>query len=385
MTDLDIVRFEGLRTFLAFKGCRNLLPILANVLRDWPMVRVGATEGLSPPIVVEKINQRYQRRSPWLEQPVAFRDPVDAVCGLIVDLIHAYITEQENPLCLHGAALEVQNGLMIFPNTYRAGKSLLSLKLVSRGARLFSDDVLPIGDNDNVGIALGILPRLRLPLPEAAGKELTEYIKVRVGPQSHRYRYVQLDREALAERGSQAPVTVVISLRRGAGARPLLQPAKKSDVVRDMILRNFARQSPSVAIVDQIHAAVEKAQCFTLDYDNLDEAAELLEERFGFCRVPHHPRVDVDTLSKERFLQSPAIIARRIDDTLFLINPHDESIFYLNALSAGLWHLLADPVSLGEATVTVQQAFPEISTDNITTDVSTLFTQLLEKQLIKVM
>ena len=383
MTDLDIVTFQGLRTPLALKGCRNLLPILASVLRDWPIARVGAEEGLAPLIVVEKINQRYQRRSPWLEQPVAFRDPVDTVCGLIVDLIHAYIAEQENPLCLHGAALEVQNGLMLFPNTYRAGKSLLCLKLVSCGARLFSDDVLPIGDNGNVGMALGMLPRLRLPLPETAGKELTEYIRARIGPQSRRYRYVQLDREALAGRGSQAPVTVVINLSRGVGARPSLQPAKKSDVVRDMILRNFARQSPSVAIVDQIHAVVEKAQCFTLDYDNLDQATELLVERFGLRRQQQLRAAESRTQCRERFQQSQGIIARHSDDTLFLINPHDESIFYLNALSAGLWQLLADPVSLAEAIATVEQAFPEIATDSVASDVSRIFRELLEKQLIK--
>lgn len=234
-----------------------------------------------PAIRLQKIADAYERHSAWLSKPIGFSDPVDTVCDFIVDLIHAYVADHDKLLCLHGAAVELKTGLMVFPNTYRAGKSILSLKLVSLGARLFSDDVLPVNHQDNSGIALGILPRLRLPLPETACQSLTAFIELRTGPQNQRYRYIRLDENELARRDTQAPVTAITILRRSSDARPSLVPARKSDVVRDMILRNFARQNPAIEIVDRLHTIVEQAECFTLTYDSLDQAANLLEEAFG--------------------------------------------------------------------------------------------------------
>jgi len=234
-----------------------------------------------PAITLHKIADAYERHSAWLPKPIGFSDPVDTVCDFIVDLIHAYVADHEKLLCLHGAAVELKTGLMVFPNTYRAGKSILSLKLVSCGARLFSDDVLPIRHQSNAGIALGILPRLRLPLPETAGPALADFIHHRNGPQNTRYGYIRLDENELAPRGTEAPVTTITTLERSAETKPSLQPARKSEVVKDMILRNFARQNPAIEIVDRLHTIVEQAECYTLIYDTLDQATELLEEAFG--------------------------------------------------------------------------------------------------------
>jgi hypothetical protein len=281
----DIVAFNGLSSPVAFKACETLFPIFATVLRDWPMQNINSDSGSEPVIWLEKVSKHYERRSAWLPKPARFRDSVDAVCDLIVDFIHAYVAEQEKLLCLHGAAVELQSGLMVFPNTYRAGKSILSLRLVSLGARLFSDDVLPIEHQTNSGMALGILPRLRLPLPATAGPALTDFIEQRCGPQNKRYRYIRLSDNELARRGTKAPVAAITILKRSSGTKASLQPAPQSEIVRDMILRNFARQNPAIEIVDRLHAIVEQAQCYTLTYDTLDQAAAILENAFGIRPV----------------------------------------------------------------------------------------------------
>jgi hypothetical protein len=266
---------------MMFTGCEALYPIFTAVLRDWPMVMTDFLPGSEVVITLERIAERYERRSSWQPEPIGFRDPVDAVCDFIVDLIHAYVGEHQKNLCLHGAAVELGAGLMVFPNTYRAGKSILSIKLVSLGARLFSDDVLPIDHQRNTGTALGILPRLRLPLPDKAEQSLISFIDHRIGPQNKRYRYIRLDEDELAPLGSVAPVAAITILERDPGAKPLLRPAKQSDVVKHMILRNFARQNPAIEIVDRIHGLVEQAECYTLTYDTLEQAADLLDDAFG--------------------------------------------------------------------------------------------------------
>lgn len=278
---IDTIRFNGMRSCAEFNDCKALYPILGAVLRDWPFELVTSRTDPPPVIRVGKTSAGYKRQSSWLAQPVVFNDTVDTVCDFIVDLIHSYIADHENYLCLHGAAVELKPGLMVFPNTYRVGKSLLSLKLVSRGARLFSDDALPVSGQDNSGNALGILPRLRLPLPDSIGQAFRDFIDHRIGPQNARYRYVNLDESKLVKRGTKAPVTAITVLYRGDDLEPSLRPAKKSDVVREMILRNFARQNPAIDILDRIHNIVDQADCFSLTYDTLNQAAELLEEALG--------------------------------------------------------------------------------------------------------
>lgn len=81
------------------------------------------------------------------------------------------------------------------------------------------------------------------------------------------------------------------------------------------------------------------------------------------------------------FRRNPAILKRRIDDTVFLVNPADDTIFYLNPLSAGLWKLLADPISIADAGRIVQEAFPDTPPAQIAADVAKLIAELEKKGL----
>lgn len=170
---------------------------------------------------------------------------------------------------------------MVFPNTDRAGKSTLALRLVSCGARLFADDVLPLTKESNFGMALGILSRLRMPLPEGSDNGSKDFISDCAGPQNTRYLYVSLGSEEQARLGTMSSIRGITVLKREKNVQPNLLEGKKSNVVRDMILRNFARQNPSLEIVDRLNSITENAACYELRYDNLEAAVKLLEDIFG--------------------------------------------------------------------------------------------------------
>ena len=82
------------------------------------------------------------------------------------------------------------------------------------------------------------------------------------------------------------------------------------------------------------------------------------------------------------FRRNPGILERRIDETVFLVNPEDDTIFYLNPLSSGLWRLLAEPISIAKAARVVQEAFPDTPPDQISGDVSRLIRDLENQGLI---
>ena len=277
----ELFSFTGLRSPVAFINSESLYRHLFTILRDWEIKRLDQSAVQAPVITIQKTGEGFQRQSRWLSKPKIFRNPIDTVCDFIVDLIHAYIADNEGLLCLHCAAVKFSHGLVVFPNTYRAGKSILSLKLVSCGGQLFTDDVLPITSQDNFGMALGILPRLRLPLPEASGRAFSNFAFEHAGPKSDRYLYVKLSKREQAVLGTKVPIRGITFLQRDTASKPALMKVKKSTVVKDVILRNFARQNPALEIVERLYSIAEKADCYTLRYASLDQAVELLDDAFG--------------------------------------------------------------------------------------------------------
>jgi hypothetical protein len=278
---VDHLYFAGLLQPVAFIDSESLYPYIYTILRDWSIDKVDPIDDKPPAMTIQKTEAGFERRSRWLSKPAIFRNPVDAACDLVVDLIHAYVTDHKGLLCLHCAAVEFNQGLVVFPNTYRAGKSTFSLKLVASGERLFTDDVLPISNQGDVGLALGILPRLRLPLPNELTPDFVDFITKRVGPQNQRYLYVKLGLNEQAVLGTEAPIRGITILKREKNAEPRLLGIEKSIVVKDMILRNFARQNPGLEIVDRLYSIVDNAECYSLRYDNLNQAVKLLEDAFG--------------------------------------------------------------------------------------------------------
>jgi hypothetical protein len=266
---------------VAFINSQALYRHLFTILRDWEIQKLDRNAHQPAVITIEKTDAGFLRQSRWLSKPAIFRHPVDAVCDFIVDLIHAYVADNSGLLCLHCAAVESRQGLVVFPNTYRAGKSTLSLKLVSCGGRLFTDDVLPIPSESEDGLALGILPRLRLPLPDTAGQAFVDFVSQRGGPKNGRYLYIKLNGREQAAFGTTAPIRWIIILQRDGAAKPALMKTEKNIVMKDILLRNFARQNPALEIVERLHTVVEQAECCTLRYATLDQAANLLEEAVG--------------------------------------------------------------------------------------------------------
>jgi hypothetical protein len=82
------------------------------------------------------------------------------------------------------------------------------------------------------------------------------------------------------------------------------------------------------------------------------------------------------------YLRNHKIVERRIDDTVFLVNPEADTVFYLNPLGTAIWQLLAKPISAAEAANIVQLAFPDVPSKKITEDVSKLLDALNKRNLV---
>ena len=274
--------FSGMQGTVALHDCDELLDPVLRVTRGWPSETVTDGPSETVAISISAISDGYSRVSTWTPVPSTDDDIADALCDLISDLIDAYLAERPDMLALHAAAVDIGGKLVLFPNQHKAGKSLLSVQLAALGGRVFSDDVLPIDPESSNGIALGIAPRLRLPLPENAGAFLREHLSQCGTITNERYAYVDTPTSTRPMLGTQAPIETIINLNRAEGAtEPELTPMPTSSAVKMMIERNLGFRGNANGVLDQLCDIVEKCDCYELRYHDPFDAAKHLMAVFG--------------------------------------------------------------------------------------------------------
>jgi hypothetical protein len=273
---VKLLEFADIENPIALIGCEELAPIIRQVLRGWDMRETTCAEPTTAKISIRKTKKGYIRSSPWVKKPQSFRHPVTAVCDFLVDLTNAYLADHPEMLCLHTAAVHLDDGLVLLPGTYRAGKSTLSVHCAAAGFKLFSDDVLPVDGETRSGIAPGILPRLRLPLPDNSGAAFKDFVASRAGAESDRYLYVDLEAERFASRGIKAPITAIVLLERMETGSPEIAPISGGETLKRAILQNFSRAQPALNILDNLHGIVAGARCFELRYRTGEEAVDMI-------------------------------------------------------------------------------------------------------------
>jgi len=276
-----LLSFASISRPILFKGSAELLPNLGAVLRGWRIDRLASSPEADPVIVVERTAEGYRRTSRWLANAATFADPVDAVCDFLVDLVKAFVAANPGLLCLHCAAAQYDDGLVLFPSTYKAGKSVLAASLAASGVRLFSDDVLPVISGTSLGMAPGILPRLRLPVPDGAAPGLAEFAERREGLRGARYVYLDPGPAMLARLGETAPIRGMVLLDRDPARPPKMTSAGTDEVLCNAVLRSFGDNFSGIETLDRLHQIVGGAACYRLSYSAAEQAVTMLGDVFG--------------------------------------------------------------------------------------------------------
>lgn len=364
-------------------------PVLNSVFRRWAFKESDGSVPDESGIVATRTKRGYQVEAPWLEEPRRYSDDVNLACGLAVLVNRSMLGEDEGLLCLHGAGVAIGGRVVVFPNYYRAGKSTLTVCLAAAGARVFSDDILPILPDDSC-MALGISPRLRLPLPEAAGLRTAAFVKSHAGAVNKQYLYVELDEDGQAPFGATAPFGGFVLLDRKDDGPASLEAVGMGEVLKQLVLRNFVRQMSADESLKRLHGIVSGSRCFRLTYSNGDEASDLLMDRFGTAGAATLPSDAEDTkiveasgAPAEHPRRKAGIGERLVDGDLFLIGETGESIFHLNPVGAGLWRLMDGDCSVEEAIAVLGEAFPDADPAGIERDVNKLIGDMQARGLLE--
>ncbi|MBC8445517.1 MAG: hypothetical protein H8D75_02640 [Rhodospirillaceae bacterium] len=276
------IAFDDMKSPVAFRGCDEMAPAIGSILQGWSFHKARAADHPSPAITISRTPSGYARESEWLSEPVVYPNIINAACDFLVDAFKCYVANNPSLLCLHTAAVDFGDGLYLFPSTYNAGKSTLCVHLASLGMKVYADDVLYL-NGDSRGMAPGVLPRLRLPLPGDCGDAFHTFVGKRQGPKSSRFLYLKMRAGELASYGETAPIKGIIELCRDPVARMEMLPATTGDILKRTILQNFAQAVPALETLDRLHGLCEKAKRYTLHYPDGARAARFLVEALKPC------------------------------------------------------------------------------------------------------
>lgn len=281
MPDLSsLYRFGPVAAPVAFHGCDDLVPLIAGRMHGWRITPWPDAGEVEPALAVTRQSSEYELRSRFMRKCETYDDAPKAAMAFFAELIMAYGAEAPNRFFLHAAGVVVQDFLFAFPAPGRTGKSTLTAQLAASGARIFSDDVLPLDVTTARAGALGIDPRLRLPLPVACSEAFRSWLARRKTLANSRYAYVTLPRHgpgALAPLGEERPVAAFIQLQREENVRATLAPCRRADIVALLIRQHFGGTLPMPRVVARFKGIVEATPCYRLTYADGAEAVEALD------------------------------------------------------------------------------------------------------------
>lgn len=207
----------------------------------------------------------------------------DAACGFHYEAYRWYRSAFRDHLCIHAAAVKIGDGIALFPNTFAAGKSILSLALASHGYRLYADDVVALDMDSHEAVSLGILPRLRLPLPSKAISPLmARFLQTRRCLESKTDLYIGLDHELqanLGERGIIAAIVILDRLTRYTPAR--LVSIGAAETLRTIITQNFNTAHDVTKIFSVLKETTLNSKTYKLIYSEPDDAVNSLTKAFA--------------------------------------------------------------------------------------------------------
>lgn len=391
--------FEGLVATVEVPDCPEFLAALKASAVDWAFRRVESDEipaaritGSAPSLLVHYAD----------EEPLPVT-PVAAACSLMVSLAEALVSENPDRLCFHGGAVMFGERLAIFPGRSRAGKSTMIARLAAGGHTVFGDDMLPL-DEAGDGYAMGVAPRLRLPLPACSSPAFRDFVAKHGGAADGRYHYLALPDGGLARRASTAPLGAVVLLDRKPEGPAALNLAPKR-----LALKLLARQSVLSAqdarpLLADMKAIVQRLPCLVLSYADLEDAVDLLETAFAHWPMPLTPppvaneaalterllgREDADADDEARdgstslyrpgmrLVRNPDVAPQIVDGEVFLAGSDEmAAIHHLNPVGAAIWNLLAHPADEEDAALVLGIAFPDVDPQMIAGDVGRLFAEL---------
>lgn len=400
---LDIF-FQGIASPARLIGTNGLADLLSDLAFGWPFTVATADTSKTPFFSISAIadSDLLVCENHILPVPARKLDTLNALCDLVAALAYALPNSDARLICLHAAAVVVGGELLIFPNVRRAGKSTLAVALAQAGHGLVGDDVVPLSfdaQGQGAAHALGISPRLRLPLPDTMTPAFRDWVQGAEGERNHQYHYIRIPDQP--RHGKTFPVGAFVILDRQESPVPARIEPVSSDKAMDVIMfQNFTRDRHSGDVLRAMAAMLGAKPVLRLVYADLESAVRCLEAAFPRrsdpaaaqgpgpalpFRMPDlRPYRGPDLHPLAKVAQRAGTECQMIGETLYLADPEGQAIRQMDPLAAVIWGLISEPSTETELVEILTAAFPETDRGQIAADLTVLLRNWAASGLIEV-
>lgn len=274
-------RFDPAAIFVTAIDCPDFAEWVMGLLNGWVVTPIHNNDAKPSAITVSRKGDTFHLESNRIKGNETYHGRINIVCGFLVELMVAYGYSDDQLISLHAGGVVMNDKLVLFPASGKTGKSLLTAQCAFRGARVFSDDIIPVNVKTGNAYALGVAPRMRLPIPDSISDETAAWIKKASVLTNKHYAYLDLATDApkslLAPVGEERPLGAIIRLFREEGTPPKISEASRPEIMRLMIRQHFGA-APAAEMVEQFAHLVTSVPCYNLHYGGGDDALELLED-----------------------------------------------------------------------------------------------------------
>jgi hypothetical protein len=386
-----VLAFPGIARPVLLQEDPAAIQGLAAILSGWPPAERQDVAAEAALCALRLEPGGYHLTSAHLEQPVSGLGLAAALCGVVADLAQSHYEDCPGGLALHGGACLVGGRLLALVGPAQAGKSTLVARLSAEpDVTIFGDDVLPIGP-DGLARALGIAPRLRLPLPRGAGRAFRRHVAAHLGPRDDFYGY--LPTPNLAPHGAAAPLGVLLVLERRARGPARLHRLEEGEGLRHLLAHNMAPMPDPGAALALAEKVLASAMALRLVYSRLDSAVALLRQAFGDglplgetlapplpLRAPAQRSPPADPAQLWR--RAPGVALRRQGQGAILWQPGGARLWQMNAVARAIWLLLETPASASGLAALLAEVFPGEAPARLRKDAAALLGDLAAQRLI---
>ncbi len=392
--EVEVV-FEGADGAIRFAS-DDLVRDFQRVVHGWPQEHPHIAKDLFADVRLEGARWSVEILRPEPRQKSY--DPVNGICDLIVELNWSRLRQNTQLICLHAAGVDMGQALVVFPSKRRAGKSTLTAELARRGHPVFTDDILAVQLNAKgvaEGLATGVSPRLRLPLPPDVSPRFADWVAGDTGPANRQYKY--LTEAPVASFGAPSPIGAIVTLNRVTeDVPPRFEDINVKDVLPVLIHQNFGRFANSGHILSALGAIASDLPCLELTYGNFETAADFLEAAVqdGLLSVGAIADTGRKDLPDFDMTHAPFDAARRYHrragfqcietgDEAFISDASGRGIFRMGPGMMPIWVLLEEPITLMEIVAVMHDIYMEVDSETIKRDVRTGLQKLNKAGLIE--
>ena len=258
-----------------------------------------------------------------------------AASGVIAGLIGTFgLQLDENKLCLHAAALELNGKGIIIPAIFNAGKSSLVAVLGFHQSKILSDDAIIINLATGKISGFGLPIRLRQKYLQTVSPEFRNWVQQRLLFAGNRFVFIKPETTP----SDNIELDHILMLARDAShqGEPNIGPAPLSEALHRFVWHNISRNRSPHIMLKLLKHYLRNVGCFRLRYAEAEQTASwLLQQNLNFD--PSEANIGSEAPNFAAF--NERFHVEQVDDKLFVSDEESSFIYELNESAYVIWRL----------------------------------------------